>query len=973
MTHVLIVEDQKQSRELLQILLRGAGYQVTTAGDGIEALAAARHEPPAVIVSDGLMPKMDGFDLCRAWMQDERLRTIPFVFYSATYTEAGNRRLGLALGAVRYLIKPLKPEAFLQELRVVLQEWAKRPAPGPAAPLEDGAYYALHDATLARKLERKIAQLEATNRKLSESETRFRSLTEISSDYYWESDVDHRITARSAGIETSTKWALPAGSLIGKRRWEAPYRSPDEAGWQAHRAVLDAHQPFRNFEFSRPHADGGERHFSISANPEFDESGAFKGYRGVGSDISQRKAAEARIQRLTNLYAALSQCNEAIVRSGSEEELFPQVCRTAVQYGGMKAARVSLVDFDTRMARVVASSGYGNENLHDLEVSIDADSPLGQGPTGTAIRENRPFWCQDFMNEPLTAPWHERGARLGWGSVAALPLHRNGAVVGAFVVFDGETNAFDEPRRQLLLEMAMDISYALDHFLREAERRQSEQELRKLSHAIEQSPTSVLITDTQGRIEYVNPKFTQSTGYSVAEVIGRNPRLLKSGETSPESYRELWKTITSGAIWRGEFHNRRKDGTLFWESATISPVVGDDGRVTHYIGIKEDITERKQAEQALRRSEQRLRLALNSARMTPWEWIVESNTLTWSEPPQELIGPEPAAGYADFHKIVHPDDREGFIEAGKLAITQRTAYHTVFRITRTDGLERWIESQGVFLDGEGDERGERIIGVSQDITARKLHEDELRRLNEELEQRVDERTHALQAANRELEAFSYSVSHDLRAPLRAINGFGRIIEDEFAAQLGERGMALFVRIRAGVERMNNLIDDLLALSQISRQSIRVGPVDLSALAREVADELQSGESLRRVEWVIAQQVIAEGDEGLLKVMLQNLIGNAWKYSSKREAARIEFGIDEKDGQSVYFVRDNGAGFDMAYVRKLFGAFQRLHSTAEFPGNGIGLATVARIIRRHGGEIRAEGRPGAGASFYFTLGSMTKAS
>jgi len=259
-----------------------------------------------------------------------------------------------------------------------------------------------------------------------------------------------------------------------------------------------------------------------------------------------------------------------------------------------------------------------------------------------------------------------------------------------------------------------------------------------------------------------------------------------------------------------------------------------------------------------------------------------------------------------------------------------------------------------------------VIWVTNDITARKKTEAEIRVINAELEQRVEQRTHNLQVASRELESFAYSVSHDLRAPLRAIEGFSSLLEKEYAPQLDERGKDYFRRIRGGASRMGRLIDDLLNLSKVSRREIHLGPVDLSALAREAAEDLHNTEPERKVEWVIAPQVTAKGDAGLMRVVMQNLIGNAWKYSSKREHARIEFGIGERDGRDTFFVSDNGEGFDMAYADKLFGAFQRLHSTREFQGTGIGLATVKRIIHRLGGEVGAEGKPGEGATFYFTL-------
>jgi light-regulated signal transduction histidine kinase (bacteriophytochrome) len=259
-----------------------------------------------------------------------------------------------------------------------------------------------------------------------------------------------------------------------------------------------------------------------------------------------------------------------------------------------------------------------------------------------------------------------------------------------------------------------------------------------------------------------------------------------------------------------------------------------------------------------------------------------------------------------------------------------------------------------------------VIWVTNDVSVRKKAEARILELNAELEQRVAERTRALEVANTELEAFSYSVSHDLRAPLRAIQGFSRLVETQYAGQIDDQGKDMLRRVGAGAQKMALLIDDLLNLSRISRQAMRIGPVDLSALAREVVEELHAGEPARRTEWVIAPQLAAQGDAGLLRVLLQNLLGNAWKYSSRRDDARIELGRVEQEGRMVYFVRDNGAGFDKDHAAKLFKPFERLHSEHEFPGTGIGLALVHLIVQRHGGRIWAESAPGRGSTFRFTL-------
>jgi signal transduction histidine kinase len=248
--------------------------------------------------------------------------------------------------------------------------------------------------------------------------------------------------------------------------------------------------------------------------------------------------------------------------------------------------------------------------------------------------------------------------------------------------------------------------------------------------------------------------------------------------------------------------------------------------------------------------------------------------------------------------------------------------------------------------------------------------DQAIKLNEALEQRVSERTTQLEAANKELEAFSYSVSHDLRAPLRSIDGFSQALLEDYGESLDEQAQHYLRRVRAGSQRMAELIDDLLMLSRMTRSEIRLETVALTALAQTIAAELRQVEPEREVKFVIAPDVTVQADRQLIRVALENLLGNAWKFTAKRSAARIEFGIClQPDGQPAYFVGDNGAGFDMAYADKLFGAFQRLHSPAEFSGTGIGLATVQRIIHRHGGRIWAEGVIEEGATFYFTLASF----
>lgn len=251
---------------------------------------------------------------------------------------------------------------------------------------------------------------------------------------------------------------------------------------------------------------------------------------------------------------------------------------------------------------------------------------------------------------------------------------------------------------------------------------------------------------------------------------------------------------------------------------------------------------------------------------------------------------------------------------------------------------------------------EEIAGLNQRLTES----------NEELEKRVEERTRELEASNQELEAFSYSVSHDLRAPLRTIDGFSLALEEDFAEKLDAQGKDYISRVRNGVQRMGTLIDSLLQLSRVTRSDVQRELVDLSQLATLVFGEIQAGDPQREVNWIAQPRMMAEADPRLMRIAFENLIGNAWKFTARTPDATVTFGSSPQNGKTVYFFRDNGAGFDMAYVDRLFTAFQRLHGEREFKGSGIGLATVSRIIRRHHGSIWAEGEPGKGATFFFTL-------
>ncbi|MFN6463968.1 MAG: sensor histidine kinase [Nostoc sp. DedVER02] len=304
------------------------------------------------------------------------------------------------------------------------------------------------------------------------------------------------------------------------------------------------------------------------------------------------------------------------------------------------------------------------------------------------------------------------------------------------------------------------------------------------------------------------------------------------------------------------------------------------------------------------------------------------------------------------------------------AIVGLAAIITNQELVKRKQMENSLQKARDELEIEVNKRTAELRNTNEElqieINERKKAESEILRLNVQLEQRVAERTAQLEATNKEMEAFSYSVSHDLRAPLRSIDGFSQALLEDYVDKLDAVGQNYLQRVRAATQRMAQLIDDLLNLSRLTRSEMRYEKVDLSALVEAIATELHKTEPERQVEFAIAPGLVANGDAHLLRIVLENLLGNAWKFTGKHERARIEFGLLQQDDTLVYFVRDDGTGFDMAYVEKLFGAFQRLHAMTEFEGTGIGLATVQRIIHRHGGRVWAESAVEQGATFYFTL-------
>jgi PAS domain S-box-containing protein len=616
----------------------------------------------------------------------------------------------------------------------------------------------------------------------------------------------------------------------------------------------------------------------------------------------------------------------------------------------------------------------------------------------------------------------------------------------------------------------------------------------EFTSAFENAAIGMAVVGIDSRRLRVNRALCRMLGYSREELLSHAvPQITHPDDVADElAQREL---CLAGAmdIYEREKRYLRSDGVVLWGNLTCTLVRDASGQPLHFVAQVQDITERKKAEEALHRSEERFRsaqallaMAAQIGRLGAWAYEVGQPQVTWSEevcaihevrqglmPTSEEAVAFFAPQYQDrMRRILKACLRDGSpfdVEAQLITAKGRAIWVRVIgeaewdaqgRVRRLQGacqdisesrraaeetrlmaeqLTTTLESltdafytldrnwRFTYINGEAErlmrnkrsqllgrrlfdaypelagtvvsEQFERAMtqnvtvqfeeyyapfdiwvqvkvfpskqGLAvdiKDVTERVLAGREIMRLNAELEERVAQRTAQLEAANKELEAFSYSIAHDLRAPLGSIDGFSQMLEANAGKDLGERCRHYLSRIRGGVRQMAELTDGLLSLANLSRASLRCDAVDLAALARTAAAACRERAPDRRVDIDIAPALPAQGDPRLLAQVIGNLVGNAWKFTARTENARIEVGsMPGPDGARVYFVRDNGAGFDMAYASKMFEAFQRMHSPAEFEGTGIGLAIVHKVVARHGGRIWAEAAPDRGACFFFTLG------
>lgn len=720
----------------------------------------------------------------------------------------------------------------------------------------------------------------------------------------------------------------------------------------ARRNAINNREEYNFIEYRIVLPDGKIRWLESKCQIFYDDSGNAVRMVGTSLDISDRHESQEQIRLLQTITQAIS---EAPTFDSALEFVICKICGIT----NWNFAEIWIPFIEEGILKLSSACSCKMPNWHKLRKdNYGLTIPDHRGIVGRVFTSKQPEWIEDVSAEPedIYLPL-EKIAEFGIKATLAVPIIADDRPIAILVFFASKSLPQNEKLVKLVISVTNQLGLAIWRKQTEKALRESEERLQTI---INNNIDGSIVVDRDGKVRFVNPAAASIFGRQRADFLNTTLWLstLNQGVTEIEIKRKNGEIITA----------EMRQVELLWE-----------GEKAHLLSLR-DITERKQAEleklEMLKEIEKERSLLSAVLQQMPAGVVIAeapSGQLIMGNQQLEEIFSHPlfpsnnVEAYSEWHSF-HADGTPYLSQNLPLArslTTGEVIFQEEISIEKGDGSRAAILLSSTPIR---DSEGKIIASVATfyEITERKKIEEQIRELNESLEAKVRERTAQLEAANKELETFSYSVSHDLRSPLRGIDGFSRILKERYGKQLDNRAKHYLERIIANSERMGELIDDLLELSRVTRGKMNRQNVDLSALAEEIIKELKSREPQRIVEVAIAPQLVVNGDPGLLRIVLENLLDNAWKYTSHHPQAYIEFGSVFHQGKLAYFVRDDGAGFDMNYTDKLFGSFQRLHSESQFAGTGIGLATVQRIIRRHGGHIWAEATVEKGATFYFTI-------
>ena len=807
---------------------------------------------------------------------------------------------------------------------------------------KDGTTFPIRLAVSETRIEGRrifIGQIhDLTNRKraqeaLRDSEERFRTLFETANDAIFLMKGDTFAECNSRTLEMFG-CASKADLLHHTPMEFSPARQPDgresqEKGWDyINRALAGLPQ---SFYWKHQRKDRTLFDAEVSLN-KLELQG--KTYlQAIVHDFTEHKTAEIRILRLSQLYAALSKCNQAIVHSESMEELMPIICRDVVEFGGLRMAWFGVIDEATGRVHPKAAFGSGTEYLEGIEISVNADDPTSRGPVGTAIRENEPSWFQDFQNDPRAAPWNERAARYGWEAVAALPLRMRGKPIGALAIYSNIGEAFDEEVRNLLVEMANEISFALDSFAHEAERKQAEEEVKTI---LRTAMDGFYIVDLEGGILDTNDSYCSMIGYSREELLKMSIKDVEAIESDEVIKSRIQEIMATGQV-RFETKHRRKDGGIIVIEASCNFLPQEKKRLFCFM---RDITERKQAEEALRESEVRFRTVVEQAGdgfeiLDEEGRYLDVNRATCQQmgySREELL----TMRVTDIDPL---NNLERFKATFPVPDAKPVTFETIHR--RSDGSTFPVEvtHSALFIGNKI-----RMLSLVRDITERKRTEEALLKAKTDAE-----------AANKAKDQFIAVLSHELRTPLTPILLSSSAIETEEGVPEGIR--AELGVIRRNVELEMKLIDDLLDVTRISTGKIQLHQeiVDAHGCLRNALEICQSEITAKHLNLTLrleANQPHVWADPTRLQQVFWNLLRNAVKFTP--EGGQISIQSANIDNRLHMEFSDTGIGIEPDLLLRIFNAFEQAEQGKErrFGGLGLGLSISKALVELHHGSLTA---------------------
>ncbi len=779
-------------------------------------------------------------------------------------------------------------------------------------------------------------------RVLEEEERTFRGLLESFPDAALISSPEGRILLANAWAERMLGYTLE--ELLGQPIAMAVPERDREGLSRRYDKYLNnpaARQATHRTEIVYRRRDGSEFPAEVSLNLIATTTGVV--VCSSIRDITERRRAEVRLATQARI--------AEIFLTVPDDQMYNEVLKVVLEVMQSEHGVFGYIDRDGALV-VPSMTGHfwDKGQVADKVFTFPRDTWRDCSWT-RAISKKRPIYSNEVSTKALESPIVVR-------RLVSLPILFQGEVIGLLQVSNKKTD-YTETDVRTLQSIAEHVAPILNARL---QRGWAEEMLRQQASLFDQRYDAVLVWQFRGPITFWNRAAERLYGFSAGEALGRvSQELLHT--TVPGGVEAFLGALERDGRWEGELEHGTGDGRRISVEARM--VLVRDAEGARVLETNRDITERKRAEEAVRASSRYTR-SLIEASLDPLVTISPDGKIT------DVNAAAEAVTGCDRASLIGTDFSDYFTEPGKA----RAGYQEVFRtgsvrdypleIRHRDGhVVSVVYNASVYRDEEG-----RVVGVfaaARDITELKRAEEELRKLNEQLEERVAERTAQLEASNKELEAFTYSVSHDLRAPLRHIDGFSKLLSEEHAAALPPEAKEYVSTIRESVLQMGMLIDDLLHLARVGRAPLRVQVTGLNSLVEEVIEDLKRATPSRVIEWRVRTLPFVECDPVLMKQVFANLLSNSVKFTRPRKPAVIEVGTTDQDGRPVVFVRDNGVGFSMKYADKLFGVFQRLHRSEDFEGTGVGLATVQRIIHKHGGCAWAESELDKGATFYFTLG------